>query len=1702
MKNLRVLGGFIIAVVFMFASCDLLKEESGGSKKLVKQEQTPGTSENTIGGLQDSGEDMSREELGGAANSSITTKEGSASSGTAGEGTETAGSVEPGVRIGEIQGETTEAGGVATFSLKLTAAPTVDINLKLESSNENEATVAPVKVFFTKENWNAEQIITVTGVDDDVKDGDQEYTVSLKKIMTFGSNYFGITPGDITLKNIDNESAGFTVSAAEGSITEGGGKATFKIKLNSQPTQNVTLPLVSNDPTEGTVKPSKLVFTPKNWDSSGHEVTVTGIKDMSVDGDQTYAILLGPAVSKDDTYNGLKPEDVQVTTIDGNKAGISVILEKRWFKLQTITTESGGTIRFSVKLNSQPSSTVTIAVTSSAPTEGTVKPAELVFTPDNWNASNHQITVTGVNDEALDGNQSYKVILAPAVSEDHNYSGLDAEAVSLTNKDNDSPGFLMSKVSGASSEEGSTASFSVQLASKPKANVVIPVKSKDLSEGTVSPAELVITPDNWNATSNVVTITGIDDDVSDGPQEFKVELGKVESKDLGYHEQDPEDVMVTNLDNDSPGFSVSKISGNTSEAGDKAVFRVKLTSKPSKKVTLPVSSSNENEGSVSVSKLTFTSENWSSEDHLVTVTGVNDDLVDGDQNYSILLGEANSSDKDYDGFKPGDLEIINVDNDSAGFELQLKTSWWNDTVETNENGDQVSFNVRLKSKPAADVTVSVSSSDETEATVTPSTLTFSTDNWNASNHWVTVTGINDDVADGDQAYAIMLGAANSRDLNYNELDPEDVSLSNADNDSPGITVLLKQSLFGSTSSTSESGKAIKFSVSLESQPTSNVTIPLNSSNPEEGIVDPSELIFTPENWKAVNHEVTVTGVDDSIDDETQAYRVVFVESISEDPTYNRVKLKEIQLSNQDDDTAGISVSTLSGETREEGTQATFSVRLNSQPTSAVTLPIASSDTSEGIVSPGQLVFTPQNWNATEHVVTLTGVNDSIDDGNQKYRIVLGVAMSEDPNYEGMDVEDVSVTNVDGDSAGFTVSSISNNVNEEGTSATFRVQLNSEPTSNVSVGVSSNDTTEATVKPDKLVFTAQNWNATSHIVTVTGVNDHVADGDQKVKVVLAKASSNDGKYNKEKPQDVFVVNTDDDSTGVLLSELSGKTAEDGDTATFSVRLTSQPTKSVTIPISSSNEKEGKVTPSKLVFTPTNWNATDHRIKVSGVDDSIADGDQEFKVILEKISSADKGYQAINPDDITIVNIDNDSSGILVSEPSGQLSENQDTVTFTVRLKSQPLQDVVLSLSSSNHNEAAVSPAELKFTPKNWNSTSHKVTVTGVNDEVADGDQSVTIDLGVIQSKDEHYNGLDPANISLVNVDNDSPGVILSVEKHWWREVTTTTEEGGSTSITVSLTSQPKSNVSFPIASSKPTEGAVNVSELVFTPEDWNAEHKITVMGVNEGIDDGDQNYVIEIGAASSQDSNYQSRDPGDVLLTNIDDDSAGVEVSLKEKVNWFAGTSAVKEEGTTNTIILSLKSQPTANVTLPITSSDTSEGTVTSSELVFTPANWKELEVIVTGVDDLVADGNQKFIVVLGALDSTDELYKNIVPKDIKITNMDNDSHGITVSEISSDTSENGDVAIFTVRLDSQPTKEVTIPLSVSDKTEGSLAVSALTFTPLNWNQPQKVSVTGVDDSKKDGDQKYTVSLEMAKSLDLKYLGLNPPNIKVVNKDND
>ena len=201
------------------------------------------------------------------------------------------------------------------------------------------------------------------------------------------------------------------------------------------------------------------------------------------------------------------------------------------------------------------------------------------------------------------------------------------------------------------------------------------------------------------------------------------------------------------------GISVTPISGlTTTESGGTATFSVVLNIAPTADVLIGVNSNNTNEGTVNVSNLTFTAANWNIA-QTVTVSGVDDLLIDGNQTYSIVLASATSSDANYNGLNPNDVTVVNNDNDLPLINITTSPQ----TVVEGLATSQV-YTVSLNTASTQSITVQYATSNGTatsgsDYTSTTGTLTF---NAGITTQIITIPILNDAVNEADETFSLTL----------------------------------------------------------------------------------------------------------------------------------------------------------------------------------------------------------------------------------------------------------------------------------------------------------------------------------------------------------------------------------------------------------------------------------------------------------------------------------------------------------------------------------------------------------------------------------------------------------------------------------------------------------------------------------------------------------------------------------------------------------------------------------------------------------------------------------------------------------------------------------------------------------------------------------------------------------------------------------
>ncbi|MEE1564962.1 MAG: hypothetical protein V1249_08255, partial [Acidimicrobiales bacterium] len=390
---------------------------------------------------------------------------------------------------------------------------------------------------------------------------------------------------------------------------------------------------------------------------------------------------------------------------------------------------------------------------------------------------------------------------------------------------------------------------------------------------------------------------------------------------------------------------------------------------------------------------------------------------------------------------------------------------------------------------------------------------------------------------------------------------------------------------------------------------------------------------------------------------------------------------------------GVTLSSTTVSATEGGSTGAFTAVLDYQPTSDVVVTVTPSGTDQARVndtSPSTLTFTAANW-STPQTVTVTAVDDNVDDGNQDVSLTVAVvAASSADEFDGTADQVVTATAVDDDTSGYTLSTTTASVTEGGSTDTFTVVLDTEPTGTVALDVSSADTGEATVSPSTLLFGVFNW-FTPQTVTITGANDDVDDGNQDTTVTVAvdAGSTDDTIYDAIAAQTVTATTVDDDVANVTASGMISRDGDEsiaelsvteGGSTTFTIVLDSEPIDIVWVDVLTCCNDDGyftdpdTLTDPLLEFTPANWD-TPQTVTVVGIDDDIDDGDTVFgdDTVILAIMSEDSNYTTFSTA-LRVTVVDDDTVGFTLSGTSITVTETPlgaaSTATFSVVLDTEP------------------------------------------------------------------------------------------------------------------------------------------------------------------------------------------------------------------------------------------------------------------------------------------------------------------------------------------------------------------------------------------------------------------------------------------------
>ena len=594
----------------------------------------------------------------------------------------------------------------------------------------------------------------------------------------------------------------------------------------------------------------------------------------------------------------------------------------------------------------------------------------------------------------------------------------------------------------------------------------------------------------------------------------------------------------------------------------------------------------------------------------------------------------------------------------------------------------------------------------------------------------TLTAVDNEV-DAPDNTAAEVSVTMTSGANDNVLQPSPASLTFTiinDDATPEVTLVLTDD----DGSIAE-GETVTVTATLSHASGEDTTVtvsaaPASGARPAEAgdfTLSTNKVLTITARAKTSTGEVTIAANQDADDDAES----VTVSATASNPHRADADIPSLTLTITDNDTAGVTVDT-DPDTQGVQTEAlalseghatdaskTYAVVLNTQPSGNVVIDVTSTDAGAVTVSPATLTFAPtgstERWDQPQ-TVTVTAVDDAdAVDETVAVTHAIDTGATDDGGYDAVSgIASVNVTVADDETVGVTVSTATLAVTE-GATATYTVVLDARPTSNVVVTVTVPEGAKFTADAVRLTFTPDNWD-TEQTVSVTGTGDDDASDEAAVTITHAtEDGSSADEYDPVAVAGVSVSVTDDDTPGVSVDTDPGTdgaqsalAVTEGAVASYTVRLTTQPTGTVRVTPSATGANSGAVTVSGvLTFTDQNWN-TEQTVTVSAVDNALADGARTV-TIQNAVSGAD--YASVQAASVTATVADDETppDRVVLSLDPASVTEDDataTTITVTARL------------------ETAATPA----------TTGALATATTVSIAVAGGTASVDTDYAAIGS----------------------------------------------------------------------------------------------------------------------------------------------------------------------------------------------------------------------------------------------------------------------------------------------------------------------------------------------------------------------------------
>ncbi len=543
----------------------------------------------------------------------------------------------------------------------------------------------------------------------------------------------------------------------------------------------------------------------------------------------------------------------------------------------------------------------------------------------------------------------------------------------------------------------------------------------------------------------------------------------------------------------------------------------------------------------------------------------------------------------------------------------------------------------------------------------------------------------------------------------------------------GVTVEVPEVTFSSASySVSEATGQAVITVSLTAAPLAPVTVHYatgdNTATAGSDYTAASGLLTILAGTTSATFTVPI--LDDTLDEANETLNLTLANPAGAalgSPTLATLTIDD------DDDPPAVRFSSADYPAAENGGPATITVTLSAASGLTVTVNYATSDGtaspavagSDYVAASGVLTFAPGQFSRT---FTVDLNDDSLDEPAE----TVNLALSGPANAALGSPNPASLTITDDDAPPDLAISDASAAEPAGT-AIFTISLSVLSSLDVSVEAATADNTATggsdytAVPTTTLTIPAGSLTATLSVPVLDDPEDEAPETFfvNLAQPVNAAIGDNQG----------LGTITSDDQAGVIASPTSLSVSEPSGTATFTLRLTSQPAASVTITLASSAPTACTVAPAAVTFAPAAWNQL-QTITVTAVADGVLAGDR-LCTIQTTAASADPVYNGQAVEDISVTV--HDIQSIYLPLITNGLSAQPDLVIDSLAVSGG---QIIMTLR--NAGSTAVTDdfwVDVYFNPtpappplnRTWQSIAQAGAHWGVTDPLAPG-ETLTLTLG--------------------------------------------------------------------------------------------------------------------------------------------------------------------------------------------------------------------------------------------------------------------------------------------------------------------------------------------------------------------------------------